>query len=182
LNNDESAGGVPTEVPLYTSPWWDTEWTNWVDPVWHITNPPSPPAWQNYSSTFNLTQTYPYYYIRYHGVLYDERSAYFPLGVPADTFTLAWDNISVQLPIALLADVNVDGARNALDISSFIQRVTSGPYQAEADCNQDGAVNALDIAKFIYYVTGGTGEGQIVPEPATAGLLVLGVFGVRRRR
>jgi hypothetical protein len=190
LDNDNSAGGVTGETLLWASPYWDTEWTSWVDPVWHITTPPSPPAWQNYSATFNLDQTYPYYYIRYHGVTYHESSTYFwqDGGKPTDTFALGLDNLSLQLPTAvLLGDVNLDGNVNALDISGFISRLTSGIYQAEADINEDAAVNALDISGFVSCLTGGacgagSAGGSVVPEPASLALLLCtGALALRRR-
>jgi hypothetical protein len=175
-------------VQVFASPCWDYEWTNWVDPVWHITTPPDPPAWQNYSTTFNLSQTFPYYYILYNGVTYQEGHDYFWMegGRPTDTFALAWDNVSIQLPRLLLGDVNLDGAVNALDISGFVNRLTTGVYQAEADINKDLAVNALDISGFVSCLTGGAcgGEagGSVVPEPATFSVLVLAAGALGRRR
>lgn len=81
----------------------------------------------------------------------------------------------------LLGDVNLDGAVNALDISPFVSRLTTGDYQVEADCNKDGLVNALDISPFITILTGG-GGATAVPEPATVGLVVLGGLVLRQRR
>ena len=49
----------------------------------------------------------------------------------------------------LLADVNLDGVVNFLDIAPFIMRLASGVFLAEADINQDGINNFLDIAPFI---------------------------------
>ena len=46
-------------------------------------------------------------------------------------------------------DVNQDGKVNFLDISPFIQVLSSGEYQIEADVNQSGEVNFLDISPFI---------------------------------
>jgi hypothetical protein len=129
----------------------------------------------------SMAQTYQYYAISIYTQTYGEKQFEFVTGAIIPTFAMAFDNFDFRMTTAMLADVNLDGARNALDISSFIQRVTAGPYQIEADCNQDGAVNALDIAKFIYYVTGGTGDAGLVPEPVTLGLLALGAMGLMRR-
>ena len=54
----------------------------------------------------------------------------------------------------LLGDVNRDGFVNFLDISPFINRLSSGVFQAEADCNQDGFVDFFDISVFIELLTG----------------------------
>jgi len=53
------------------------------------------------------------------------------------------------MPPILLGDVNLDGDVNFLDISPFIDRLTTGEFQAEADVNQDGVVDFLDISAFI---------------------------------
>ena len=53
----------------------------------------------------------------------------------------------------LLADVNLDGVVNFLDIAPFIMRLASGVFLAEADINQDGIINFLDIAPFIQVLT-----------------------------
>ena len=55
----------------------------------------------------------------------------------------------------LLGDVNLDGMINLLDVDFFIDRLSTGTYQAEADCNQDGAINLLDIDPFIEILGGG---------------------------
>ena len=52
-----------------------------------------------------------------------------------------------------MGDVNRDGVANFVDISSFIEVLTGGEYQAEADCNQDGEVNFMDIAAIIEILT-----------------------------
>ena len=49
----------------------------------------------------------------------------------------------------LLGDVNLDGIVNFFDIQPFIDRLTSGEYQAEADVDTNGVVNFFDIAPFI---------------------------------
>ena len=54
----------------------------------------------------------------------------------------------------LIADVNLDGVVNFLDIAPFIALLTNNTYQLEADVNQDGVVNFLDISHFIDELTG----------------------------
>ncbi len=54
----------------------------------------------------------------------------------------------------LLGDVDKNGSVDFLDISPFIDLLTSGSYQVEADCNEDNVVNFLDIAAFISLLTG----------------------------
>ena len=56
--------------------------------------------------------------------------------------------IVVEAPF-LLGDVNQDDQVNFLDISPFIEVLSSGIYQSEADVNGDGVVNFEDIAPFI---------------------------------
>lgn len=55
----------------------------------------------------------------------------------------------------LLGDVNLDGAVNLLDVDPFIDRLSTGTFQAEADINQDGQVNLLDVGPFIELLAGG---------------------------
>jgi hypothetical protein len=63
-----------------------------------------------------------------------------------------------QLPAAaavLLGDINLDGVVNLLDVDPFIERISTGDFQAEADCNEDGVVNLLDVDPFIDLLAGG---------------------------
>lgn len=55
---------------------------------------------------------------------------------------------------ALKGDVNLDGAVNLLDVSSFVDRIASGQFQLEADCNCDGFVNLLDVPTFVGILNG----------------------------
>jgi len=91
---------------------------------------------------------------------------------------------SRMLVLHLLGDTNLDAKVNALDISSFVDALTSGGTDVnwEADTNQDGYVNALDISRFVELLTGG--EAAVVPEPSCLGIVggCLGVAMSRRWR
>ena len=54
----------------------------------------------------------------------------------------------------LLGDVNLDGEVNFLDISPFIEILSSPAFQDEADIDQNGAVNFFDISPFIEILSG----------------------------
>jgi subtilisin-like proprotein convertase family protein len=54
-----------------------------------------------------------------------------------------------------LGDVNQDGLISLLDVSPFVNRLTSGTFQCEADINMDGQVTLLDVAGFVAILTGG---------------------------
>ena len=54
----------------------------------------------------------------------------------------------------LLGDVNLDGVVNLLDVAPFVDRISSGEFQAEADINGDGTVNLLDVALFVDLLSG----------------------------
>lgn len=86
--------------------------------------------------------------------------------------------------LSQLADVNLDGVVNALDIGPFIGCLTSGEYRVQADCNRDGEVNALDISGFVTYLTGGSGGCALsaVPEPGSLWLLAIGSLTCLKRR
>ena len=49
----------------------------------------------------------------------------------------------------ILGDINGDGVVDLLDVSPFIDILSSGTYVPEADVNEDGAVDLLDIAPFV---------------------------------
>ena len=55
----------------------------------------------------------------------------------------------------LLGDINLDGVVDLLDVSPFVDLLTSGMYQAEGDINQDGFVDLLDVGPFVDILTGG---------------------------
>ena len=54
----------------------------------------------------------------------------------------------------LLGDVNCDGFVNLLDVSPFVDLITSSGFSLKADINQDGAVNLLDVTPFVELLTG----------------------------
>ena len=49
----------------------------------------------------------------------------------------------------LLGDVNRDGSVDLLDVSPFVELLSSGTFVFEADINQDGSFDLLDVAPFI---------------------------------
>ena len=55
----------------------------------------------------------------------------------------------------LSGDVNLDGVVNLLDVAPFVDRISTGTFQAEADINQDGVVNLLDVTPFVDLLSGG---------------------------
>ena len=59
-----------------------------------------------------------------------------------------------DLPEFLIGDVNQDGTVNLLDVSPFVDLISSSQFQLEADINQDGEVNLLDVAGFVDLLTG----------------------------
>ena len=61
----------------------------------------------------------------------------------------------VVTDIFLLADINLDGQVNLLDVQPFVELITSGQFQREGDLNGDGQVNLLDVAPFVNLLTGG---------------------------
>ncbi len=52
-------------------------------------------------------------------------------------------------PPILLGDCNLDGVVDFLDISPFINLLSSTTFLGQADCNEDGEVNFFDISPFI---------------------------------
>ena len=56
--------------------------------------------------------------------------------------------------VPLLGDVNLDGVVNLLDVQPFVQRISTGSFQAEADTNLDDVVNLLDVSPFIAILAG----------------------------
>ena len=54
----------------------------------------------------------------------------------------------------LLGDVDLDGFVNFLDISPFLELLSSDGFQLEADINGDGQVDFFDISPFIVLLAG----------------------------
>jgi hypothetical protein len=72
-----------------------------------------------------------------------------------NTFSVDWIRVyqAVEQNF-ILGDVNDDGLVNFLDISPFIEFLSSGIYSEAADTNEDGAINFSDIQPFILLLTG----------------------------
>lgn len=54
-----------------------------------------------------------------------------------------------------IGDINQDGIISLLDVSPFVNILTSSGFQCEADINEDGAVTLTDVAPFVAILTGG---------------------------
>jgi len=84
--------------------------------------------------------------------------------------------------------VNLDGLTNQLDLNVVIGHFGQTGNYGAGDVNSDGLINQLDLNQVI----GGFGNGiatppgaalgSLVPEPATLGLPICGVFGLCLRR
>ncbi len=58
-------------------------------------------------------------------------------------------------PAVVLGDINGDGSVNLLDVTPFIDLITSNEFQAAGDINMDGTVDLLDVAGFVDLLSGG---------------------------
>ena len=81
--------------------------------------------------------------------------AYFTADVSVGGITLeAGFEMTVSLSDVIKGDVNGDGVVNLLDVSPFIDALTSSEFIPEADTNCDGEVNLLDVASFVDLLNG----------------------------
>jgi hypothetical protein len=112
-----------------------------------------------------------------------------PANLPAGT---------IEIMFTLMGDANLDGTVNSEDFTLFSERFgQSGVTWDEGDFNYDGTVNAEDFASFAHNLgqTAALGspadfsEGVAngislanVPEPASAGIMMLAALTVLRRR
>ena len=62
--------------------------------------------------------------------------------------------VTINSVVNLIGDINCDGAVDLLDVSPFVDALSSGEFVAKADVNQDGAVNLLDVSPFIELLSG----------------------------
>ena len=74
-------------------------------------------------------------------------------GINTPTY-VAIDQLFLVPDVVLLGDVNLDGVVNLLDVTPFVELLTSGEYLEEADTNLDGLVNLLDVQPFIDLLSG----------------------------
>ena len=52
-------------------------------------------------------------------------------------------------------DLNEDGVVSLLDVSPFVEALTSGETLCQADINGDGLVDLLDVGPFVELISGG---------------------------
>jgi fibronectin-binding autotransporter adhesin len=103
----------------------------------------------------------------------------------------------IEITFTLLGDANLDGTVNAEDYTPFSHNIgQSGMYWDDGDFNYDGTVNAEDYTDFSHNIgqsaalapQAGVLEAangislSNVPEPASAGLMVMAGLGMLRRR
>ena len=74
--------------------------------------------------------------------------------VSAVTMVSLTERAELFILAAVLGDTNFDGEVNLLDVTSFVELLTSGEYLPQADVNQDGIVDLLDVGPFIELLTG----------------------------
>ena len=55
----------------------------------------------------------------------------------------------------MVGDVNCDGAVDLLDVTPFVELITTGEFSVKADINMDGSVDLLDVTPFVALLTGG---------------------------
>ncbi|MEM9409888.1 MAG: dockerin type I domain-containing protein [Planctomycetota bacterium] len=77
-------------------------------------------------------------------------AAFSSIGIP--NFTITGEQLVEPI---LHGDLNCDGLVNLLDVSPFIDVVSSGEFDVKADVNQDGLVNLLDVSPFVEILSGG---------------------------
>ena len=96
----------------------------------------------------------------------------------------------------LLGDANLDGTVNAEDFTLFSQNLSESGGWDDGDFNYDGTVNAEDFTPFaqnlgqsaVLAAQGGVMESTNgislanVPEPMSAGMMVMAGLGILRRR
>lgn len=190
--------------------WYSPNWSEWG---W--TGPGSDePAitslgdqWNDFSddhpdrATFDIAQTYDYYYMEVYQIMYSELHPYFFIygGRPTDSFALGVDNIDLRVsvtPPLVPGDFDRSGIVDTQDINPFILGLTNiqgwmnqyllpgedaGEVMCGLDINGDCIWNTEDINPFIGILTGG-GEATIIPEPASLAVLLCGAAGLMRRR
>lgn len=66
----------------------------------------------------------------------------------AGSFTISGETI-------VHGDINCDGVVNLLDVSPFVDLVSSGGFSAKADFDNNGVVNLLDVPPFVDALVGG---------------------------
>lgn len=73
-----------------------------------------------------------------------------------DTFEQAFAfNLTGQIDLTmLLGDVNCDGVVDLLDVTPFVDAISTGVFDSKADVNRDGVVDLLDVGPFVALLSG----------------------------
>ena len=108
-----------------------------------------------------------------------------PANLPSDT---------IEIKYTLLGDANLDGTVNAEDFTPLSHNLSeSGAVWDQGDFNYDGTVNSEDFTPFSHNINQSAVLASgldlangisltNVPEPASAGILLMAGFGFLRRR
>ncbi len=100
---------------------------------------------------------------------------------------------TIEIKYTLLGDANLDGTVNAEDFTQFSHNLGQSGSWDDGDFNYDGTVNAEDFTLFSHNLGQSAADAGVlnsanninlttVPEPASAGTMVIATLGILRRR
>jgi hypothetical protein len=100
---------------------------------------------------------------------------------------------TIEIKYTLLGDANLDGTVNAEDFTPFSHNLGQSGAWDQGDFNYDGTVNSEDFTLFSHNLGQSASLASAfdpaneinlanVPEPASAGTMVMAGFGILRRR